>query len=58
MLVNLDESAYTCGLAEQKRCIHTHVGSQKERHGHVLKLSFGPRHLVRGIWSMVFGLKY
>ena len=67
MHVNLYEIAYTRGLAEKKAHIRTHTGSQKERHVHVGKLSFGlwylvrsvdPRYWVQGIgstwfWTMV-----
>ena len=44
---------YTRGLAEQKVCIRTYAGSQKERRVHVRELSFGPWFLVLGIWSEV-----
>jgi len=56
MQVNLDESAYTCGLVEQKVRTRTHAGSQKERRVHVGKLSFGPWYLVHGILILVHGI--
>jgi len=49
--VNLDESAYTRGLEEQKARIRTHASLQKERRVHVGKLSFDILVLVHGIWS-------
>ena len=54
--VSLDETAYTCGLAEQKAHIHTHAGSQNEMHVHVGKLSFGLWYLVHGILVLVHGI--
>ena len=54
--VNLDESAYTHGLAEQNVCIRTHASSQKERRVHVGNLFCGLWYLVHGILVLVHGI--
>jgi len=57
MLVHFVQGAYTSGLTEQKwRITYTRTFTGGKAHTCWKTRYFGPRYLVRGIWSKVLTL--